>query len=157
MEQDIDFRKRICDEYSSCVWPLMTYLPWFESHSGRETSTLFGSEGIKENSVSFPVYDATLMHFVRTVEKTTLMDRNYRYVYSRNHLDSHEAERIAIHKATWKEWGMLKGILSRYVMGGRTKGRLWSEAVREDIFLLVLLQMKEIAEGLGWQQPEREG
>ena len=36
--------------------------------------------------------------------------------------------------------------LSKYVLGGRTKGNLWSEAVSEQIFYLVLKQMQEIIE-----------
>ena len=51
-----------------------------------------------------------------------------------------------IQKAGWKEWDILRGILSKYVLGGRTKGNLWSEAVSEQIFYLVIRQMQEIIE-----------
>lgn len=146
MEQFEEFQKRILEEYKQSVKPLLVYLPWLEQHSGRSAVSIYGSDGIKENSLSFPVYDSNLIRFVKEAEKTTLMDRNYRYVYSRNRLESHEDERLLIHKATWRDWDKLRGILSRYVLGGRTKAVLWSQAVKEDIFYLVLLQMKEIAE-----------
>ena len=38
---------------------------------------------------------------------------------------------------------MLKGILSKYVLEGMRKGRRWSEAVEEGIFLNVVRKMKE--------------
>ena len=46
---------------------------------------------------------------------------------------------------------MLRGILSKYVLGGRTKAFLWSEAASEGIFALVLDQMKMIIEY--WDKP----
>ena len=91
------------------------------------------------------------MNFVREASKTSLMDKNYAYVYTRNHIRNHEDERKLIAKAGWKEWNLLCGILSKYVLGGRTKGTLWNEAVKEDIFYLVLKQMKEIVEF--WDKP----
>lgn len=146
MSQEVDIRQMIMEEYQRSVKPLMVYLPWLEQHSGREGYTVYGSDGIRENSLSFPVYDGTLMKFVRQAANTSLMDRNYRYVYTRNHLADHDLERRAVRNATYKDWGLLKGVLSYYVMGGRVKGNLWSEAVKEELFYLVLLQMKKIVE-----------
>lgn len=151
MELEGTIRQKISEEYHTAVEPLMVYLPWLEQHSGRESFTVYGGEGIKEHSLSFPVFDATLMRFVKQAEKTSLMDRNYRYVYTRNRIEGHGAERSMIRKATFKDWGILKGIFSRYVMGGRTKANLWSEGVKEDIFYLVLVRMKEIVEQ--WEKP----
>jgi len=151
MTQDEDFRKKIIEEYKQSVLPLLKYLPWFEQHRGQETATVFRGQGIQENSLSFPVYDAMLMRFLKEAGSTTLMDRNYRYVYTKKHLDSHDAERDLIRNASWREWDLLKGIFSRYVMGGRTKPALWSEGVKENIFFLVLTKMKEIIEY--WDMP----
>ena len=100
------------------------------------------------NSLSFPVFDGTLMRFVKEVGKSSLMDRNYRYVYSRNHLKSHEDERRLIRMTSWRSWDQLKGILSWYVLGGRVKAVLWGEGVKSGIYLEVLRRMKEVAEGL---------
>lgn len=151
VEQEVDFRRRIMEEYKSSVVPLLKYLPWLEQHSGQKTYTVYQGDGIQENSLSFPVYDGTLMRFLKEAEKTTLMDRNYRYVYTRNRINSHEDERKLIQRASWREWDQLRGILSRYVMGGRTKSVLWNEAVKEGIFLQTLQKMKEIIEF--WDKP----
>ncbi len=53
--------------------------------------------------------------------------------------------------AELRDWGILQGILSKYVMGGRMKSTLWAQGVRENIFLLVLRQMQGIIEY--WDKP----
>ena len=45
-----------------------------------------------------------------------------------------------------KEAGILVAILSKYVLGGMTKGVLWGQAVEEGVFLAVLLRMKKLLE-----------
>ncbi len=151
MEQGVEYRQQIIEGYKQTVLPLLRYLPWFEQHGGRSASSIYGGNNITDHSVSFPVYDGTLMNFVRDASKTTLMEKNYAYVYTRNHINNHEDERKLIQKAGWKDWDLLRGILSKYVIGGRTKGVLWNEAVTEDIFYLVLKQMKDIIEF--WDKP----
>ncbi|MBQ2802444.1 MAG: hypothetical protein IJF07_00940 [Lachnospiraceae bacterium] len=151
MDQGMEFRQQMVQEYKQSVLPLLKYLPWLEKNTGKAASTIYGGQDIAAHSVSFPVYDATLMSFVKEASASSLMDRNYRYVYTRNHIQDHGDERHLIRNATWREWNLLKGILSRYVLEGRSKGRLWSEAVEEEIFYLVLKQMKEIIEY--WDKP----
>ena len=94
--------------------------------------------------MSFPVYDATLMNFVREAAASPLMNRNYVYVYTRNRIRNHADEKRLIAGAELKDWEILGGILSKYVLEGQTKASLWGEAVQEDIFLLVLRKMREI-------------
>ncbi len=151
MEQGMEYRQRIIAEYKESVMPLLKYLPWLEQSAGRTASSTYNGQEMGEGTLNFPVYDGSLMNFVREASKSSLMERNYKYVYTRNHLNTHEDERRIIAKAGWKEWDVLKGILSYYVLGGRTKGTLWSEAVRESIFYLVLKQMKDIIEF--WDRP----
>ena len=151
MDQDREFRQQLIEEYKQSVTPLLRYLPWLEQNAGRTVSTIYGGQDIAEHSVSFPVYDGTVMNFVREAANSSLMDRNYAYVYTRNHINNHDDERRVITAATWREWNVLKGILSKYVLGGRSKGKLWNEAVEEQIFYLVLKQMKEIIEF--WDRP----
>lgn len=151
MEQDMDYRQKIITEYKESVWPLLKYLPWLEQNAGKTASSTYKGQEIGEGTLKFPVYDGTLMNFVREASKSSLMERNYQYVYTRNRLHSHDDERRIIAKAGWKEWNVLRGILSHYVLGGRTKGTLWSEAVRENIFYLTLKQMKDIIEF--WDRP----
>ena len=56
-----------------------------------------------------------------------------------------------IDRASIMDMDILKGILSKYVLGGMTKGRLWSEAVYNSIFLKVIRKMKENLEF--WDKP----
>ena len=55
--------------------------------------------------------------------------------------------------AELRDWDILRGILSRYVLEGRTKAVLWGEAVQEGIFLLVLRQMRKVVEY--WDRTKR--
>lgn len=151
MEQGMEYRQQVIEGYKQTVMPLLRYLPWFERNAGRSASSVYGGGDLSAHSVSFPVYDSTVMSFVKEASQTTLMDKNYAYVYTRNRIRNHEDERKLIQKAGWKEWNLLCGILSKYVLGGRTRATLWNEAVREDIFYLVLKQMREIIEY--WDKP----
>lgn len=151
MEQNIEFRQQLVQEYKQNVMPLLRYLPWLEQSAGKSMSSIYGGQDISEHSIAFPVYDGTLMNFVREAAKSPLMDKNYKYVYTRNHIYDHGDERRIIKAAGWREWDVLRGILSKYVLEGRIKGTLWNEAVREQIFYLVLKQMREIIEY--WDRP----
>ncbi len=153
MEQNKEYRQQLIEEYKQIAMPLLRYLPWLEKSAGKSASSNYSANDVTEHSMSFPVYDGTLMNFVKEAAKSPLMDQNYRYVYVRQNIHNHEDERRIIKKAGINEWGILCGILSKYVLGGRTKGRLWSEAVEEEIFYLILKQMREIIEF--WDMPMR--
>lgn len=142
-KEDIAYRQQVVNEYRPDVEKLARYLPWLESKRGTTVQQSYSGSGIEEHSISFPVYDGTLMNFVKEAQKTKLMDRNYRYIYSRHRIRVLEDELRAIKRADIKEMDVLKGILSRYVMEGMTKGRRWSEAVENGIFLNVVKKMKE--------------
>lgn len=151
LEQNMKYRQQLIVGYQKEVVPLLRYLPWMEQHIGKLASTSYQNNGLSEHSVEFPVYDGTLMNFVKEISKTSLMERNYRYVYTRNHIRNHEDERMLISKAGIEDWNLLRGILSYYVLGGRTKAYLWSEAVKEQIFYNILCKMREIIEY--WDRP----
>ncbi len=151
MEQDIEYRQRTIQEMKADVVPLLQYLPWLEKSAGTSVSSNYDGNAIGQRSISFPVYDGTLLNFVRAAAKSSLMDRNYLYIYTRRGIKTHEDERRMIANATIKDWDILKGILSKYVLGGRTKSYLWNEAAQERIFYLVLKKMKELIEF--WDQP----
>lgn len=150
-EKDIEYRKKVVQEYKPDVERLIRYLPWLEEKSGSTASETYTGSGIAEHSIAFPVYDSTLLSFVREVQQTNLLDRNYRYIYSRNRIVSHQDELRAISHSDITRMDVLKGILSKYVMGGMTKGRMWSEAVRNRIFLNVVKKMKDNLEF--WDRP----
>ena len=79
-------------DYRDDMNKLLRYLPWMEEHrSAQVVSTYDGSETQKQ-SFSFPVYDSTLLSFVREAEKTKLMTKNYPYGYTRNGIRTTEQE-----------------------------------------------------------------
>lgn len=151
MQQETENRRQQLEEYKKALVPLLRYLPWLEKSAGNSASRNYDGTEMGEQVMSFPVYDGTLLSFVREAGKTTFMDRNYRYVYTRNRIQNHEDERRMIENAGWKEWGILCGILSKYVLGGQTRATLWNEAVQEKIFYLVIRKMCDIIEF--WDKP----
>lgn len=151
MERETENRRQQVEEYKQALLPLLRYLPWLEKSVGTQVSRTYNGADMGEKLMGFPVYDGNLMGFVREAGNSIFMDRNYRYVYTRNRIVSHDDERKAIANATIKEWGILCGILSNYVLGGRTRSTLWSEAVQEQIFYLVINKMVEIVEF--WDKP----
>ncbi len=151
MVQVTEYRHNMVQEYKEQVTPLLRYQPWLEKNSGKPGSTNYRGQGFTENSMSFPVYDSTLMSFIKEASASSLMERNYSYIFTRNRITDHDKERRIITSAGIKEWDLLRGILSKYVLGGRTKSVLWSEGVSEGIFLMVLEQMRKIIEY--WEKP----
>ena len=143
--------EEIVAEYEGEITSLLKYIPWLESKSGQRVSSTYGGDGISESSICFPVYDSTLISFVKEVHNTKLITKNYQYAYSRYRMLSAEDELNQIEKATIKDMDLLRGILSRYVLGGMTKGNLWTEAVEKGIFLDILLKMKKVIEF--WDKP----
>ncbi len=151
--------EEMVEYYKPDVEQLMRYLPWFEQQEGKRAATIYNGDGLGEHSVTFPVYDSTLMSFVKTAQRSTLIDRNYAYVYSRNRIRSVEDEKRFIRRATIKEMGDLWGILSKYILKGMTRGTLWSEGVKNGVFLELIQKMQEILafwDKEGTQDQERE-
>ena len=137
----------VFDKYRSDIDKLIAYLPWLEEKSGKsKVSDIYNGDGLDQHSISFPVYDGTLLRFVKDAENTQFMDRNYVYVISRNRLKSAGEEVEFVKKQTMLKMDNIGGILSKYVMGGRTKAKLWSEAVDKGVFLAVVTRLKELYE-----------
>lgn len=151
MEQDVEYRRQLMEKYKKDVEPLFRYLPWLEEKKGRQVSSSYAENNLAEHSMVFPVYDGTLLGFVKEVQRTTLTDRNYVYVYTRNRIYDVQDELRLIESVTIKNIEILTGILSKYICGGMTKSWLWSQAVEEGIFLAILLKFKELFEM--WSQP----
>lgn len=131
-------------DYREDVERLITYISWFEKKAGEKVSKIYDDNGISTASVAFPVYETMLLNFVNDAKKTHFMDENYVYVYSHRGLHSAEDEKKAIEDAELKDADVLCGILSRYVLGGQTKGSVWTEAVENGVFLAVLQKMKKL-------------
>lgn len=150
MEQDIEYTRKLIERYRIEVEPLFRYLPWLKEKCGKHVSSKYDNDKLK-HSISFPVYDSTLLGFVKEVQRTALTDRNYVYVYSRNGIRSVKDEHKLIAEVTIKSIDVLTAVLSNYIIGGMTKGWLWPQAVEEGIFLEILLKFKELF--VLWDQP----
>lgn len=150
-KEDMEYRRQIVERYKPDVQRLIRYLPWLQEKAGKKVSETFEGSGIKEHSVTFPVYDGTLMNFVKDVQRTKLLDRNYVYVYSRGQIRNAEDEKRVIRQCGITQMQTLEGILSKYILGGMTKGRMWSEGVQNGVLLEVVLKMKENIEF--WDKP----
>lgn len=138
-------------EFRDDVKKINRYAEWLESKRGIKVSKIYDDNSLSASTVSFPVYENTLLNFVNEASKTGLMDTNYQYVYSELAIRNHEDERRVIAEANIKNANVLCGILSKYVLGGMTKGILWNEAVEEGIFFLAVVKMKELLEM--WDKP----
>ena len=138
-------------DYRSDVEKLAAYLPWLESKAGADVSRNYDDNGIGSSSIAFPVYEAMLLNFVNDAGKTGLIDKNYPYVFAELSIRTVEDEIKATERADIKTGAILCAILSKYVLGGATKGTLWTQAVKEGVFLAVVRRMKELVEH--WDGP----
>ena len=132
-------------QYKDDMEKLIAYLPWLEEKSGKsQVSTNYGGDELSPTTISFPVYDGTLLRFIREADTTQFMDRNYPYVITRNRLRDAEDEKQFIKNQTILQLDNIGGVLSKYVIGGRTKARLWSEGVDLGVFFEIVSKLKEL-------------
>ncbi len=143
---DLAYRRELVEQYRPIVEKLVTYLPWLESKRGQNVSDNFSGEGIAEHSISFPVYDSTLLALVKLLQSTPLIDRNYVYVYSRNRLKTHEDEIRLINNSELKDTANIGAVLSKYVLEGMRKGPMWTEAVTSGVFYEAITKLKKNVE-----------
>lgn len=141
-KEDIEYRRQVVDKYKPDVEKLIRYIPWLEDKAGKDVSQRFEGSGIKGNSIPFPVYDGTLMSFIKEVQKSGLINKNYVYVYSKYQIKTMRDELLAIEKTDITRMDVLQAILSKYILGGMTKGDVWTTAVANRIFLNVIKKMK---------------
>jgi hypothetical protein len=145
-EADIDLRKNTIAEYQPDARLLVRYVSWLEQKRGDKVMNSYEGEGVEKTTFTFPVYDSTLLGFVKAAKGTKFMTRNYQYVYNRNRIRGVQQEKKAIANATLRDMELLSGILSRYVLGGMTKSVLWAEAVENGVFLEILYKLRELLE-----------
>lgn len=141
--QEDNLREQIIEEYRDDVVRLLKYLPWLSKKSGKDVSTMY--TGDEEHKViPIPVFDTTLLAFVKEVEKTKFADRNYPYVYSRNNIKTHEDEIKLLNNAKITDMKIFKGIISKYALGGKSKASLWTEGVDSGVFEAALACLNKL-------------
>lgn len=133
------------EKYEADIIKLSRYIPYFTEKKAQQIGQDYdGSLG--KSSINFPVYEGTLMSFVREAQKTVFMDRNYVYAYTKRRIKTNAAEETAIEKATIKDLDLLDGVMSKYVMEGMRISGVWQDAVSRGLFLRVLEKAKELLE-----------
>ncbi len=151
MESENTVAAEFIATYGSDVRMLSAYIPYFTGKKGSDVAHAYdGKQG--ESKLKFPVFDSTLLDFVKKASQSKLMDRNYPYAYSRNRIRTHEDERKFIERATVRDINTLRGFLSRYVLEGMHTGSRWGEGVQEEIFLRVLSKLRDIMDFYQTQQ-----
>ena len=133
----------IVSRYRPQVDKIIPYVRWLKENSANaDVAQRYSSSDLK--SIPFPVYDSNLLAFVKACQSTELLDRNYVYVYSRNHLNTAKDELIFINDATITDMDDLAGILSKYILSGMTKGTVWAEGVRNGVLYKVVEKMDDL-------------
>ena len=125
---------------------LLRYVSWLESKRQVSVSHIYNENGLSKNSFAFPVYDSTLLSFIREAEATKMIDSNYQYLYSEHFVRGIDDERKIIEESGIKEAGNICAIFSKYVLKGMTKGLVWEEGVFNGIFLDCILKWKKLLE-----------
>ncbi len=154
VEMDKAYMRELAGKYKVELSPLLRYMHWLEQNAGKNLTTSYNAGEDGMSTMSVPVYDSTLLSFIKEAGKTSFMDKNYAYIYSRYRIQTPQQERDLIDKATMQEWNVLCGILTRYVRGGMTQSYLWTQGMTESILYLTLAKMKELVEF--WDRPLSE-
>lgn len=140
------YRQERIQKYRAVFEKIFRYIPWLEQKKGQKTSHLYDENDIAAASLPFSVYDGTLLAFVKEMQDTGLLNRNYVYVYSRNFIRTQQDETDFVERAELKNIEDIFDIMAKYILGGMTKGYLWTQAVENGIFLKALLKIKELLE-----------
>lgn len=139
-------REEIIICYKEDVERLLKFLPWLEKSSGGATSGIYSGEGIENSSMAVPVYDSTLLGFIKEIRTTDFMNRNYVYTYSRYRIKTVKDELRVIDACSLQDVSVLGDIFSKYVLRGDVKGAVWSEGVSNGVYLALLLKLKDLME-----------
>ena len=137
-------RQEMINAYKKELAKLLPYLNWLREKQGKLLEKSFTDEGIGENSIAFPVYDGTLLNFIKALSATNLMNRNYLYDYRKYRITDGKGELDYIERADIKGMGVICSILSKYAIRGRTKGKVWSEGVLNGVYLKAILKLQEL-------------
>lgn len=149
MYQDNEGRVGIAEKvnkYKGDVEILIKYLPWLQQINGQKLSKSVAADENNINSLKVPVYDSTLLSFIKAAQKTSFINKNYVYTYSKYKIRNSADELKVIDRTQIMEIEVLGDILSRYVLKGMTKGVIWTDGVSDGVFLKVVSRMKELIE-----------
>ncbi len=141
--QEVNLREQITEEYKDDLTKLLRYLPFLEKKGGKNTQEYYEGEG-DNKVIPVPVYDSSLLAFVKEVRNTKFYYKNYPYVYCKWKMPDPKSERIAMESATLRDIDLFRAIISKYVIGGQTKASVWTTAVEERIFVTALTRLRSL-------------
>lgn len=147
-------RAYIIDEinkYKADFLMLLEFLPWLTKVSGQDLTNMYTPEQAGPGTIKVPVYDTNLLRFVKIVQKTQFMNKNYVYTYSRYRIRDYRDELRLIEKAEVKDFKILGDILSMYIMKGMRKGVVWNQGIEYGVYEKIIVKMKELIEY--WTSP----
>jgi len=141
--QEESLKEQIINTYRDDLERLLRYLPYLDKKKGKDVQNFYEGDGTFK-VIPVPVYDSTLLAFVKEARKTKLVFRNYPYVYTRKRISTHDQEREAIEKCALRDIDTIRGILSKYIIEGQTKSVMWTMGVEERIFVLALEKLRNL-------------
>ncbi len=133
-QQDLTQSEMIRAEYLKDVELLSKYMNYLEKRAGSSVSSFYEGEA-DFKVIQIPVYESTMLAFVKDAGKTKFIDKNYRHTYSKYRIKGVEDELRLIKHAHLKDIDLFKAVLSKYILQGRSKGLVWSEGVKNGVFL----------------------
>ncbi len=141
--KDANLKEQVIEEYKDDLMKLLRYLPFLEQKGGKDVQNFYEGDG-EHTVIPVPVYDSTLLGFVKEARGTKFMNRNYPYAYRKWRMNDPAAEREAMEKATLMDIDLFRGVMSKYVLEGQRKAVMWTAAVEERIFVTALRRMKKL-------------
>lgn len=142
-EEQVKTREQVVAEYADELDKLEKFLPWLEQKSSSEQQKYYQGDG-SFSVIPVPVYDSTLLSFIKVAKGTKFMNRNYPYVYSKYRIKTTSDEIKAIEKAKITDMDLLGGILSKYVMKGQVKGLVWTQGLMDGVYAKIIRKMNKL-------------
>ena len=66
--EELDLREQAIEQYTPDVEKLVRYLSWLKKQTAETATSYYDGEG-KETLLQIPVFDSTLLNFVKEAEK----------------------------------------------------------------------------------------
>ena len=132
------------EKYKDDVKELSRYLDYLKSKRGTVAGSYSDPSEGKKTTILVPTYDSSLLNFVKCVQKSAFLDRNYSYVFRRYNMRTAEDELKQIERTQIMEIEVLGAILSKYVIKGMTQAKMWTEGVKNGVMYEAVKKMGEL-------------
>ena len=141
--KEAKLKDEIAEEYREDLMKLLRYLPFLEQKGGKDVQEFYEGDG-EHSVIPVPVYDSTLLGFVKEARSTKFMNRNYPYAYRKWKMADPASERAAMEAASLMDIDLFRGVISKYVLEGQRKSWVWTTAVEEKIFVTALTRLRDL-------------